>query len=307
MSVTETAASLRELAEQSNAWPFEEARKIVARLKKTAQGRGDLRDRLRPLRPAAYRHVRRGGAHHHGAPRLPRADRRQDQDAADRVLRRHGRAAQGARQRAEQGDAGAASRQAADQGAGPVRHASVVRRAQQRAAARLPRHVRLRIRVHVVDAVLHVRPLRRDAAEGAGALRRGDERSCCRRCARSGRRPIRRSCRSIRAPASCCRCRCWRTTPRRGTITYEEPETQERFTDAGHRRALQAAMEAGLGDALGRARHRLRDGRQGPDRFGEALRRNLPRARRARRRKASTTSCSSTRRARRFPSRRATA
>ena len=34
MSVTEPAASLRELAEQSNAWPFEEARKIVARLKR---------------------------------------------------------------------------------------------------------------------------------------------------------------------------------------------------------------------------------------------------------------------------------
>src|SRR5450755_908309 len=34
MSVTETAAPLRELAEQSNAWPFEEARKIVVRLKK---------------------------------------------------------------------------------------------------------------------------------------------------------------------------------------------------------------------------------------------------------------------------------
>jgi lysyl-tRNA synthetase class 1 len=34
MSVTESTASLRELAEQSNAWPFEEARKIVARLKK---------------------------------------------------------------------------------------------------------------------------------------------------------------------------------------------------------------------------------------------------------------------------------
>src|SRR3974390_847556 len=34
MSVTETAASLRELAEQSNAGPFEEARKIVARLKR---------------------------------------------------------------------------------------------------------------------------------------------------------------------------------------------------------------------------------------------------------------------------------
>src|SRR5204862_4288195 len=35
MSVTETAASLRELAENSNAWPFEEAKKIVARLEKT--------------------------------------------------------------------------------------------------------------------------------------------------------------------------------------------------------------------------------------------------------------------------------
>jgi len=34
MSVAETAASLRELAEQSHAWPFEEARKIVARLKR---------------------------------------------------------------------------------------------------------------------------------------------------------------------------------------------------------------------------------------------------------------------------------
>jgi lysyl-tRNA synthetase, class I len=33
MSITATAASLREVAEQSNAWPFEEARKIVARLK----------------------------------------------------------------------------------------------------------------------------------------------------------------------------------------------------------------------------------------------------------------------------------
>jgi lysyl-tRNA synthetase class 1 len=34
MSVAESAASLREFAERSNAWPFEEARKIVARLKK---------------------------------------------------------------------------------------------------------------------------------------------------------------------------------------------------------------------------------------------------------------------------------
>jgi lysyl-tRNA synthetase, class I len=34
MSAKDAAASLREVAEQSNAWPFEEARKIVTRLKK---------------------------------------------------------------------------------------------------------------------------------------------------------------------------------------------------------------------------------------------------------------------------------
>ena len=34
MSVTEAAATLREVAETSNAWPFEEAKKIVARLKR---------------------------------------------------------------------------------------------------------------------------------------------------------------------------------------------------------------------------------------------------------------------------------
>jgi len=34
MSAVESAASLREVAEQSGAWPFEEARKVVARLKK---------------------------------------------------------------------------------------------------------------------------------------------------------------------------------------------------------------------------------------------------------------------------------
>ena len=32
--MTETVTNLRQLAEQSNAWPFEEARKIVTRLKK---------------------------------------------------------------------------------------------------------------------------------------------------------------------------------------------------------------------------------------------------------------------------------
>ena len=82
------------------------------------------RDRLRPVRPAAYRHLRRGRAHHHGAPGVPAAERRAD--AAVLLLRRHGRAAQGARQRAQQGDAGGPSRQAAHRGARSVQQRASV-------------------------------------------------------------------------------------------------------------------------------------------------------------------------------------
>ena len=117
MSDVMPASDLRALAEQSNAWPFEQAQADRRAPEEDAEGRGAVRDRLRPLRPAAYRHLRRGRAHHHGAPRLSRADRRQDQDPAARLFRRHGRPAQGAGQCAQQGAAGAASRQAADAGA----------------------------------------------------------------------------------------------------------------------------------------------------------------------------------------------
>ena len=167
-------SDLRALAEQSNAWPFEQAKAIVARLKKKPKDEVLFADRLRAVRPAAYRHLRRSRAHHHGAPRLSRAHRGQDQDAADRVLRRHGRPAQGAGQRAEQGDADAISRQAADQRARSVRHPFELRRAQQCAAARVSRYVRLRLRIRQLDRVLHVRKIRRGAAARAGADRPGD-------------------------------------------------------------------------------------------------------------------------------------
>ena len=63
---------------------------------------------------------------------------------------------------------------------------------------------------------------------------------------------------------------------RAGTITYNDPDSGERVTTTVTRRACQAAMEARLGDALARPRRRLRNGRQGPDRFGQALERDLP-------------------------------
>ena len=42
-----------------------------------------------------------------------------------------------------------------------------------------------------------------------------------------------------------------------GTVTYQDPDSGERNHDAGDRRTLQAAMEAGLGDAMARAWRRL--------------------------------------------------
>ena len=43
-------------------------------------------------------------------------------------------------------------------------------------------------------------------------------------------RPIRRSCRSVRAPAWCCRCRCVEHDAKAGTIGYDDPDTGERMT-----------------------------------------------------------------------------
>ena len=93
---------------------------------------------------------------------------------------------------------------------------------------------------------------------------------------------------------------------KRGTVTYVDPEYGGEDRDAGHGRARQVPVEGRLGAALDRARRRLRDVRQGPDRLGDAVVQDLPRARRACRPRASSTSCSWTRRAPRSPSPRAT-
>ena len=163
-------------AAESRAWPFEEAKKIVERYGRTGfpETRA-VRDRLRAVRPAAYRHVRRGRAHHHGAPCVPRADRRQG--------RRRGCCASPTTwtgcarcpttcptRRCCAAYLGKPLTRVPDPFGERV---SVVRRGQQCAAARLPRPLRLRLRVRVVDRLLYGGPLRRDAAEDAGALRRG--------------------------------------------------------------------------------------------------------------------------------------
>ena len=154
-------AALRELAETSNAWPFEEARKIVARLKKQPKDEVIFETGYGPsglphigtfgevARTTMVRHAFRVLTDDKIKTRLIAFSDDMDglRKVPDNVPNKEMLAA--------------ASRQAADAGAGPVlERLSEVRRAQQRAAARLPRPVRLRVRVPVVDRMLQVRPLR---------------------------------------------------------------------------------------------------------------------------------------------------
>ncbi len=171
----------------------------------------------------------------------------------------------------------------------------------------VPGQLRLRLRVRLLDRLLRRRPLRRRAAARPGTLRRGDGRSSCPRSAPTAAPPIRRSCRSIRAPASSCRCRWRRCDPAAGTVVWRDPDSGEAFETSVKGGRVQAAMEGRLGDALVRARRRLRDVGQGPDRQRPPVQPHLPHPRRAAAGGASPTNCSSTSTARRSASRRATA
>ena len=271
---------LVDAARVSPAWPFEEARKLVKRVEASGQKERAVRDRLRPVRPAAYRHLRRGRPHQHGAPRLRSPDRGQDRDAAPRLLRRHGRAAQGPRQRSQQGTAsqrnlGKPLTQVPD----PFgTHASFGAHNNARLRAFLD-HFGFDYEFassteyyksgRFDDALLQMLA-RYDAVMKIMLPTLREERAA----------PIRPSCPSIPRPASSCRSRSTRYDAEAGTIVWPDPDTGEHFEHAGDRRPLQAAMEARLGDALVCARRRLRDGRQGPHRLGEALGRHRAGARR---------------------------
>ena len=164
-------ADLRALAEQSNAWPFEEARKIVARLKRRPKDAVIFETGYGPsglphigtfgevARTTMVRHAFRTLTEDKVRTRLIAFSDDMDglRKVPDNVPNKDMLATP--------------SRQAADPGAGPVRHPSELRCPQQCAAARVPRHLRLRLRVHVRDRLLHVGPLRCGAIDRAGALR----------------------------------------------------------------------------------------------------------------------------------------
>ena len=153
-----------------------------------------------------------------------------------------------------------------------------LRGGDERAAARVPGHVRLRLRVHERHRVLSRRPLRRRAARRARALRRdrgGDTADARRRTARE-LQPVPANMPGDRRRAAGAAGRA-----RRRRRDRELPRRRGQARGgAGHRWPLQAAMEGRLGDALGGAGCRLRDGRQGPARFRQPLEPHLQNSRR---------------------------
>ena len=185
-------------AQASKAWPFEEARKLVARVERTGQSEVLFETGYGPsglphigtfgevARTTMVRHAFRVLTDDKIKTRLIAFSDDMDglRKAPDNIPNRELVAAP--------------SRQAADRGARSVRRIRQLRRAQQCAAAQLPRRLRLRLRIRLLDRLLQVGPLRRRAAAHAARASTRCRRSCCRRCARSAPRPIRRSCRSIR-------------------------------------------------------------------------------------------------------------
>ena len=199
-------------------------------------------------------------------------------DRALRLLRRHGRAAQGAGQCPEPGDGDRASRPAADRDPRSVRHARELRRAHERAAEVVPRPVRLCLQLQERQRGVPQGRLQHGTPEGAGAARRDPRRGAADAGAGAAghlladpadlahdRPRAAGADRGVPAGAG------YRRVPRRG---------READRAAGHRRPLQDAVEGRLGAALGGTRRRLRDVGQGPDRFGQALDPDLPPARR---------------------------
>ena len=170
----EVSSELLAHAHVSKAWPFEEARKVLSRLKRIPKPTGAIIFET-GYGPSGLPHIGTFGEVARTT-MVRHAFRVLTEDkiatTADLLLRRHGRLAQGPGQRPEQRDAGRASRQAADAGARPVRRPSELRPPQQCAAESLSRHVRLRLRIPLGDRVLHQRALRQDAAQGARSITR---------------------------------------------------------------------------------------------------------------------------------------
>ena len=224
-----SSAALREAAEVSKAWPFEEARKLIARVKRTGQRRVLFETGYGPsglphigtfgevARTTMVRHAFRALTGDEIETRLIAFSDDMDglRKTPDNIPNRAMVEQHLGKPLTEVPDPFGAVRQ--------------FRRAQQRAAARLSRRLRLRLRVRLVDRILQVRPLRRRAAAHAQALRGGAGDHAAVVCARSAPRPIRRSCRFTRVTRVVMQVPLLGFDAEKGTIRWRDPETGEEF------------------------------------------------------------------------------
>ncbi len=200
-------ASLRSLAEQSGAWPFEEARKIVARLKKAPKDEVIFSTGYGPsglphigtfgevARTTMVRHAFRVLTDDKVKTRLLAFS--DDMDGLRKVpdnvpnkelLAQH---------------LGQPLTRVPD----PFgTHASFGAHNNARLRAFLD-HLRLRLRIPVGDRLLHLRPLRQGAAAGAVELRQGDGDHAAVAARGAGADLFAVPADLANAPASCCRCR----------------------------------------------------------------------------------------------------
>ena len=163
-------SDLRALAEQSNAWPFEQAKAIVARLKKSPKDEVLFETGYGPsglphigtfgevARTTMVRHAFRVLTEDKIKTRLLAFSDDMDglRKVPDNVPNKEMLAAHLGKPLTRMPD--------------PFSNEyPVVRRAQQCAAARVSRHLRLRLRIRQLDRLLHVGKVRRGAAAHAGA------------------------------------------------------------------------------------------------------------------------------------------
>ena len=168
-------SDLRTLAEQSNAWPFEQAKAIVARLKKSPKDEVLFET---GYGPSGLPHIGTFGEVARTT-MVRHAFRVLTEDKIKTRLLAFSDDMDGLRKVPDnvpnQDMLAAASRQAADERAGSLSNEFPSFGAHNNARLRaFLDHLRLRLRIREFDRLLHVGPVRRDAAADARTARRGD-------------------------------------------------------------------------------------------------------------------------------------
>ena len=233
MSTIDLAASpsdLRALAEQSNAWPFEQAKAIVARLKKKPKDEVLFETGYGPsglphigtfgevARTTMVRHAFRVLTEDKIKTRLLAFSDDMDglRKVPDNVPNKE------MLERAYRQAAVADPRSV-------LQRVSVVRRAQQCAAARLSRHLWVRLRVRQLHRLLHLRQVRHGIAAHVGTVRCGHGGHAAEpaRGARGDLFAVPPDLSAHRAGAVCADLE---HDVKAGTVSYDDPETKERVT-----------------------------------------------------------------------------